>query len=96
MGENQRLLLSNPKRIERPDFRDLNPFVNTSGPKNFTAGNPYQKPEISNRYELGYNIDVDNLGTFMINAFYRISDNDIQDYIIYYSSLKVGDTKCFN
>ncbi len=41
LGEHQTLKLSYSKRIERPDYRDLNPFVNTSDPKNVTAGNPY-------------------------------------------------------
>lgn len=92
LGENQQLRIAYSKRIERPDFRDLNPFVNTSDPNNFTAGNPTLKPEISNRYELGYSIDLDNLGSFMINAFYRASNHDIQNYVVYYPSLRVGDT----
>jgi ferric enterobactin receptor len=96
LGQNQRLKLSYSKRIERPDFRDLNPFVNTSDPKNITAGNPSLKPEIGNRYELSYSIDVEKLGSFMISAFYRTSDHDIQSYVVYYPSLKVGDTTYTN
>ena len=96
LGEHQRIKLSYSKRIERPDFRDLNPFVNTSDPKNISAGNPYLKPEIGNRYEAGYSIDIDKLGTFMINGFYRTSDHDIQSYVEYYPSLKVGDTTYSN
>lgn len=96
LGENHQIKLSYSKRIERPDFRDLNPFINTSDPKNITAGNPYLKPEIGNRYELGYSIDLDKIGSFMINAFYRTSDHDIQPYVVYYPSLKVGDTTYTN
>jgi len=96
LGQDQRLKLSYSKRIERPDFRDLNPFVNTSDPKNITAGNPSLKPEIGNRYELGYSIDVQKIGSFMISAFYRTSDHDIQSYVVYYPSLKVGDTTYTN
>ena len=92
LGESQQIKLSYSKRIERPDFRDLNPFTNTSDPKNITAGNPYLEPEIGNRYELGYNIDIDKLGSIMISAFYRTSDHDIQSYLVYYPGLKVGDS----
>ncbi len=92
LGENSQLKLSYTKRIERPEYRDLNPFINTSDPKNFSTGNPHLLPEIGKRYELGYSIDVDKIGSFMASLFYRINENDIQDYIVYYPSYQVGDT----
>ena len=92
LPSNQTIKLSYSRRIERPDYRDLNPFINTSDPKNITAGNPYLQPEIGNRFELGYSRDINQVGSFMINAFYRTSDHDIQPYIVYYPSLPVGDS----
>lgn len=91
-GENSQIKLSYTKRIERPDYRDLNPFINTSDPKNLSTGNIHLSPEIGKRYELGYSIDVDKIGSFMANLFYRINDHDIQDYIVYYPFYQVGDT----
>jgi ferric enterobactin receptor len=88
----QTFKLSYTKRIQRPDYRDLNPFVNTTDPKNITEGNPYLQPEIGNRFELSYNRDLAVLGSFMITAFYRTSDHDIQPYIVYYPTYTVGDT----
>ncbi|WP_410501100.1 outer membrane beta-barrel protein [Flavobacterium pectinovorum] len=41
-------------RIERPDYEELNPFFNISDPHNISTGNPFLKPEIGNRFELGY------------------------------------------
>ena len=96
IADNQQFKLSYSRRIERPDFRDLNPFINTSDPKNISAGNPFLKPEIGNRYELGYSVDVEKIGSFMVSAFYRTSDHDIQPYVVYYPSLKVGDTTYTN
>jgi outer membrane receptor protein involved in Fe transport len=96
IGDDQQIKLSYSKRIERPDFRDLNPFINTSDPKNITAGNPYLEPEIGNRFELGYNIDFDKVGSIMVSGFYRTSNHDIQSYLVYYPSLKVGDTTYTN
>jgi len=95
LGEKQTLKLSYSKRINRPDYRDLNPFINTTDPNNITAGNPYLKPEIGNRVELGWNYDL-NPGSFMISAFYRTSQDDIQPYVVYYASLPVGDTTYTN
>ncbi len=89
---NQSIKLSYSKRINRPEYDDLNPFINTSDPKNITSGNPYLKPEIGNRIEFAYNHDYGQLGSFMVTAFYRVSNDDIQSYTAFYSSLQVGDT----
>jgi outer membrane receptor protein involved in Fe transport len=92
IGENQTVKLSYSKRIERPDYGDLNPFVNTSDPKNITAGNPYLKPEIGHRVELGYGHDIGNGGSLMVTAFYRHNIDDIQPYTKFYPTLQVGDS----
>ena len=92
LSDNQTLKLSYSKRIERPGYEDLNPFVNTADPKNVSAGNPYLKPEIGHRIELAYNHDYRQKGSFMITAFYRVNDNDIQPYTAVYPSLKIGDS----
>jgi ferric enterobactin receptor len=96
LGDNQSIKLSYSKRIERPDYRDLNPFINTSDPKNISSGNPYLKPEIGNRFELGYSLDFGATGSLMVTAFYRTSNHDIQPYIVYYPSLKIGDSTYTN
>lgn len=92
LNEKQTLKLSYSKRIERPDYRELNPFINTTDPYNITTGNPYLQPEIGHRFELGWNYDLDAGGSFMVSAFYRLNQNDIQPYVVYYASLPVGDT----
>ena len=92
LNDRQTIKINYSKRINRPDYRELNPFVNTTDPNNFTAGNPYLKPEIRHRFELGWNYELNSGGSFMISAFYRTSQNDIQPYMVYYASLPVGDT----
>jgi len=96
LGDDQTLKLSYSKRIERPDYRDLNPFINTSDPKNISSGNPYLTPEIGNRFELGYSKDLGATGSFVITAFYRFNKHDIQNYILYYPSLVIGDSTYTN
>jgi ferric enterobactin receptor len=96
LSHGQTIKLSYSKRIERPDYRDLNPFINTADPKNITSGNPYLKPEIGNRVEFSYSRDFDNIGSLMVTAFYRANNNDIQPYIVYYPSLKIGDSTYYN
>jgi len=96
LGDDATIKLSYSKRIERPDYGDLNPFINTSDPKNISAGNPYLLPEIGQRFELGYNRDFGKTGSFMVSLFYRINNHDIQPYIVYYPSYTVGDTTYTN
>ncbi len=96
IGEEQTLKISYSKRIERPDYGDLNPFINTTDPKNITSGNPYLLPEIGNRIEVSYNHDFGSFGSFMATAFYRGNKNDIQPYSQFYPSLVVGDSTFTN
>lgn len=92
VGEKGNLKLSYSKRIERPDYQALNPFVNTNDPKNLSLGNPFLKPEIGQRIEFSYNKEFGQKGSGSVNLFYRLNDNDIQPYVTYYSSYKVGDS----
>ena len=92
LNDQQTIRLSYSKRINRPDYRELNPFVNTTDPNNFTSGNPYLKPEIQHRFELGWKYDLGSGSSFMLTTFYRTSQDDIQPYVVYYASLPVGDT----
>jgi ferric enterobactin receptor len=96
LDDKQTLKLSYSKRIERPDYNDLNPYINASDPKNVSAGNPYLKPEIGNRFEFSYNRDFGKTGSIMATLFYRENHDDIQPFIVYYPSLEVGDTTYTN
>lgn len=96
VGDKQHLRLSYSRRIERPDYGDLNPFINTADPKNISAGNPYLKPEIGNRYELGYQVDLSSKTSLIATLFYRANNHDIQPYIVYYPTLQVGDSTYTN
>jgi len=92
IGETQTVKLSFTKRIGRPDYGDLNPFINTSDPTNISMGNPDLKPEIWDRYEASYSKDFGKTGSFMLTLFYRQSNGDIQSYSTYYPSIQIGDT----
>ena len=96
IGETQTIKLNFTIRINRPDYEDLDPFINTSDPKNISTGNPSLKPEIWDRYEASYNKDFGKTGSFMFTAFYRQSNGDIQPFIDYYPVLAVGDTTYTN
>ncbi|KIO74893.1 hypothetical protein TH53_23705 [Pedobacter lusitanus] len=52
VGENE-YYFSYGKRIQRPNYQSLNPFRFYYGPYNYTVGNPYLNPEITNQFEIG-------------------------------------------
>jgi outer membrane receptor protein involved in Fe transport len=89
---NHSLKLSYSYRIERPDYRDLNPFINLSDPHNISTGNPNLKPEISNSIELGYNKSFKTGGNFNLVGYYRWNVDDIQNFVTYYPLYPVGDS----
>jgi ferric enterobactin receptor len=92
IGDKKTIKLSYSKRIERPDYSDLNPYINTTDPKNISGGNPYLLPEIGQRVELSFNKNFEKAGSFVVSAFYRNNNHDIQPFIVFYPSLKVGDS----
>jgi ferric enterobactin receptor len=92
LGEHKTIKLSYSKRIERPDYNDLNPYINTTDSKNISTGNPFLLPELGHRVELSFTQNFEKAGSFMISAFYRNNNHDIQPFIVFYPSLKVGDS----
>ncbi|TAE72149.1 MAG: TonB-dependent receptor [Bacteroidetes bacterium] len=69
-GQGQFIKLSYSKRIDRPNFDDLNPFVDVSNPRNLRQGNPDLNPEKIHVLELGYNKFWKNF-SLSPNIFYR-------------------------
>ena len=96
LDDHQTLKLNFTIRINRPDYADLNPYINASDPKNVFTGNPNLKPEVWDRFEASYNNDLGKAGSFMVTLFYRVSNDDIQPFIVYYPTLTVGDTTYTN
>jgi outer membrane receptor for ferrienterochelin and colicin len=88
----QTIKLSYSKRIERPDFGDINPFVNSADPYNVTFGNPNLHPEIGNNFELGYNHSFDKGGNINITTFYRHNGFDVKQYTTPYKTYREGDS----
>lgn len=70
------LQISYSRRINRPGFRDLNPFLTFSDVRNIWTGNPNLDPELTNAYELGY-LKTFAKGSFSPVVFYRTTENVI-------------------
>jgi ferric enterobactin receptor len=96
IDDKQSLKLSYTYRIERPDYRDLNPFFNVSDPHNISTGNPKLRPEIGHNFEFGYNKSFKKGGSIYMAAFYRYNTDDIQSFTTHYDTLTVNGTRFAN
>lgn len=96
IDDDRNIKLSYNRRLRRPWTDELNPIVNVSDPKNMQLGNPFLLPQYGNRIELSYNQQIKDKGSFMFQLFYRGSRRDIQPYVKYYPSYKVGDSTYYN
>ncbi|KAF2329059.1 outer membrane beta-barrel family protein [Flavobacterium daemonense] len=92
-GENQSVKFAYSYRIERPDYEELNPFFNISDPHNISTGNPFLKPEIGNRFELGYSKTFENNANIYFSGYYRRNTDDIQSFSTYHPVLDVNGTE---
>ncbi|MDB5023725.1 MAG: Ferric enterobactin receptor precursor [Mucilaginibacter sp.] len=92
IDETQSLKLSYSYRIERPEYRDLNPFYDISDPHNISTGNPNLRPEIGHNYEFGYNKSFNGGANIYIGAFYRHNTNDLQSFTTHHDTLNINGT----
>jgi ferric enterobactin receptor len=91
-NKGQSLKLAYGKRIERPEYRELNPFVNLSDPYNITTGNPLLKPEIGHNFELGYSNTFKKGGNIYVALIERINTDDKKQVTTFYPTYLIGDS----
>ncbi|MFT4022806.1 MAG: TonB-dependent receptor [Flavihumibacter sp.] len=68
------------RRINRPNFWQINPYVDISDPMNIRRGNPALQPEFTNSFELNYNKQYET-GNVLLSTYYRNNTADITNYI---------------
>jgi outer membrane receptor protein involved in Fe transport len=92
----QTLKFSYAYRLERPEYRDLNPFLNLADPQNITTGNPNIKPEIGHDFQLGYNYNFAQRNNLNVVLVYTHNNPDIKSYTTFYPVFQVGDSSYTN
>lgn len=92
ISPSQSVKLSYSRRIERPDYSELNPYADRSDPYNIITGNPMLAPEIGNNMELSYNKSFTGGTILNISLFYRRNSDDIKSYTTFYPVYTEGNT----
>ncbi|KLT66158.1 outer membrane beta-barrel family protein [Pedobacter sp. BMA] len=59
--ENHNIRYSYSRRVDRPNYQQLNPFVFYLDPLAVDQGNPYLKPQFTNNYEISYSYKENSL-----------------------------------
>ncbi len=72
-----RIGFSFTRRINRPSFWEISPFLSYVDPLNLETGNPYLVPELASLYELSLASTLDHIG-INLKAFRRSTEQVIQ------------------
>jgi len=89
--------LSYGKRVDRPFYRDLNPFSSPLDQRTFYEGNPYLKPTFGHNFSLSYNY-TELLSTTFTYGYTKdaISETiEIKDEIYYSRPNNIGKANQF-
>jgi outer membrane receptor protein involved in Fe transport len=79
VGEGKEIQLNFSRRIRRPNFWQLNPFIDINDPLNIQQGNPALRPEYVNSFEFNYNNQYEK-GNFLGVLYFRNNVADITRY----------------
>ena len=79
ISETQSAQVSYSRRVHRPHFWDLNPFIDIREDNQMSFGNPNLDPEYTNAFELSYNLGIKKVNIFT-SLYYRQTNNMITHY----------------
>ncbi|MEE4286275.1 MAG: TonB-dependent receptor [Mariniphaga sp.] len=81
LNENNEVMASYSRRINRPSGRDLDPNPNYYNRFTIRIGNPELEPEYTNSYELGAMRRFGEGRSYIaLDAFHRVTNNKIESY----------------
>ncbi len=91
------LSFSYSRRVSRPSFRDLNPFVLKVNDFNFQIGNPNLQPEYTNKFDITYQLKAQSYSIYgsytndLISGVYTVNEDNIS----FYQTQNFGNQKQF-
>ncbi|WP_437917968.1 TonB-dependent receptor domain-containing protein [Sphingobacterium sp. LRF_L2] len=80
LTEKDQLQVSVTRRVNRPNFFQIIPFIDYTDSLNITRGNADLVPEFTTSGELSYS-NTHNGGTFLASVYYKYTDNLITRYL---------------
>ena len=80
VSDKEDLQLNYSRKINRPNFFQLIPFIDYSDSLNLSVGNPNLVPEFTNLLELSYSNQYKGSNTFLVTAYMRNTNDLITRY----------------
>ncbi len=80
INDKQDMQLNYSRKVNRPNFFQLIPFIDYSDSLNLSVGNPKLVPEFTNLIELSYSNQYKAGNTFLATAYFRNTNNLITRY----------------
>jgi hypothetical protein len=85
VNKNDQLSFSYNRRINRPDYQDLNPFIYFLDQKTYYQGNPLLKPTYSNSFQVNYTVNnkysfslqYNHIKDFMFTVYQQNDNNQV-------------------
>ncbi|MCC6181528.1 MAG: outer membrane beta-barrel protein [Bacteroidia bacterium] len=78
LKKSQEVQLNFSRKIQRPNFFQLMPFVMFADKQNYRIGNPQLKPEFKNIAEANYN-KLFSKGSYLVSGYFRYEEQPITD-----------------
>lgn len=75
INDKQDVQIAMSRKINRPSFRQMIPFVDYSDSLNVSKGNPSLRPEFTHLLELSYMYNINKQNTFIASAYGRYTTN---------------------
>ncbi len=94
LKNDQELQLNYTRRINRPNFFQLFPFIDFSDSLNLSQGNPNLRPEFTNSIEASYQKLFKGNSSILISAYYKNTNDLITRYA--YDTLLAGKHRILN
>ncbi|SHF49832.1 Outer membrane receptor for ferrienterochelin and colicins [Salegentibacter echinorum] len=81
-GETNSYQLSYSRRVDRPNFGQVNPIREISSPRLTVTGNPELEPQFTNSFEFNYTRSFKKKGSLTTGIFYRNINDEISQVFV--------------
>ena len=96
LDDKQDLQFNYSRKVNRPSFFQLMPFVDYSDPQNLSVGNAGLKPEFTNTFEANYNNSYTKGANFLASAYFKYATDLITRYQYRDINPKTMDSSIYN
>ena len=79
IGEKNELQFNITRKINRPGFRQIAPFISNKCPYGYSVGNPLLKPEFDNKAEFNYNLTLSKF-TWLSSVYGSYNEQPVTPY----------------